>query len=444
MLNALSQLIFGNPSLTSKGIFGRIRDGSKLPIWRDRSLCFDLKANELCLDQGEQLIACFIPIEDVKGNSDVDGLLQVTNLRLIWICCKRPQINLSIGWHTVTMAFEQNFKDPLGQTQSSLCILSRYESTKYEFIFNRKHTSASYGSDSVFVREYLRYHESLQLTRLSPMSMMDAFTIVYKVWQSYKQTNLFRQCKSNLTHLLTRESSNDRGCGFKLNELNRLPDEEIVESHTGVEWIESKTAKHVGTLLLSNIRILWVDEDIPLRNFSVPYIRIESIRLRQGGDRMMINTCDYVCNTTSIKLRLLSCGLSMLAFNIEEHNQTKALFNQIQKLYTSYKSRPKYGPESCDECITFISYLKTEEEYSKTGDSTLVEKPKPSNQSVASPESVGTSDKIRKTYDEQLESAEEQLAGTNINYKLNSYLDERPLRYDKDLVYSKGKSMLTH
>lgn len=461
MLNALSQFIFGNAS--SRTIFGRVRDGSKLPIWKDRSLCFDLKSQELELNQGEQLIACFFPIEDVKGNPDDQGLLKVTNLRLVWVCCKRRQINLSIGWHTVTMTFEQNLKDPLGQVSTSLCILSRYESTKYEFIFNKKGCQLDSWDDSdiwtsqldTFVKD-----KNLQLTQLSPTYLIDPFTTVYKVWQCYKQTNLFRQCKSNLTHLLTRDTSIQyagQQCGFRLSELNRLADEEILETYTSVEWIESKTTKYVGTLLLSNIRILWIDENIPLRNLSLPYIRVESIKLRQGGDRIIINTCDYVYNMTSIKLRLVSTKVPTMALkrneNIQDQQQTqtRALFDQIQNLYTLYKSRPKYGPESCDDCISLISHLKPVESLLRVVESAPVDmsgsaamhyrKSTDHSVNLATSGGIGTDAKVqfKRTYDEQLESVEEELASNNIDYKLGNYLDERPLRYDRDLVYSKGK-----
>lgn len=469
MLNALSQFIFGNAG----SIFGgRFRDGSKLPRWKDKSLCFDLKPHELDADQGEQLIACFYPIEDVKGNPDEQGLLKVTNLRLMWICCKRKQVNLSIGWHTVTMAFEQNLKDPLGRPLTNLCVLSRYDSTKYEFIFNKSSAMTESWSDPdgwiTQLEEYVR-DRGLDLTHLSPSHVIDPFTTVYKVWQCYKQTQIFRQCRSNLTALLTRDTSVQyvgKQCGFRLNELNRLTSEEIVETYTGVEWIESKTTKHVGTLLLSNIRVLWIDENIPLRNLSIPYMRIESLKLRQAGDRIIIYTCDCVCNTTALKLRLVPTRLPATISSIgtvapkrsgnsEEQQQIymRALFDQLHNLYTIYKSQPRYGPESCDDCIFLMSQMKPVESLFKSSNSTHSDTFEPHTQRDTRPNelivNINTSKgiqtthytELKRTYEEQLEYAEEELANTTFGHKFNSYLDERPLSYDKDLIYSKGKSV---
>lgn len=469
MLNALSQFIFGS----ANSIFGsRFRDGSKLPIWKDKSLCFDLKPHELETDQGEQLIGCFCPIEDVKGNPDEQGVLKITNLRLIWICCKRKQVNLSIGWHTVTMAFEQNLKDPLGRPLTNLCVLSRYDSTKYEFIFNKTGSifDSWIESDAWLsqLEEVIR-GRGLEVTHLSPSHVIDPFTTVYKVWQCYKQTQIFRQCKSNLTALLTRDTSVQyagKQCGFRLSELNRLPSEEIVETYTGVEWIESKTTKHVGTLLLTNIRVLWIDENILLRNLSIPYIRIESVKFRQGNDRIMISTCDCICNTTILKFRLVPTRMPSTFSSIgvvnqkmgqvlEEQQQAhmQALYEQLQNLYTIYKSQPRFGPESCDDCVFLMNQLKPIESLSKSAnlnqsDILGAQAPRdtrPNELIVNVSTSKGNQTKhyteLKRTYDEQLEFAEEELANNAFGYKFNSYLDERPLSYDKDLIYSKGKSV---
>lgn len=78
MLSIFSQFIFGNSSL-----FGKQHSDSRSSTWKDKSLCFDLSQSDLELNHGEQLIACFFPIEDIKGNQDELGLLSVTNLRYL-------------------------------------------------------------------------------------------------------------------------------------------------------------------------------------------------------------------------------------------------------------------------------------------------------------------------------------------------------------------------
>lgn len=276
MLSIFSHFIFGNSSL-----FGKHGGSGGPSTWKDKSLCFDLHQSDLELKHGEQLIACFFPIEDVKGNQDELGLLKITNLRLIWICCNKKRMNLSIGWKTVSLAFEQNLKDSLGTPVVSLCILTKYESTKYEFVFNKMpaYSEVLDGQENwdalLQLKRFFLNDKSLVTTHLSPMYLDEPFEVVFKVWQSYKQTHLFRHCASNLTHLVsTEQGSNSQAIGMvKVSEIIKLPSEETIDVYTEIIQLESQSAKYVGTLILTNVRLIWIDEVLPLRNLSIPYIR---------------------------------------------------------------------------------------------------------------------------------------------------------------------------
>lgn len=285
MFSALSHFIFGASSL-----FGSHQqtDAARTSTWKDKKLCFDLRSTDLELDQGEQLIGCFYPIEDVKGNQDELGLLKVTNLRLIWICCKKKKVNLSIGWRTVTLAYEQSLKDSFCGSSSSLFVLSKYDTTKYEFVFSKKSgfndswlvVGAGGGPDNWIAMAQLRrfsQHKAALVSHLSPMCLDDPFEVVFKVWQAYKQTHLFRHCRSNLTQLISATVSEGAPTpgtnNFKLDDVNKLPNEDIIETFSGVSQIESKAVRHIGTLILTNIRIIWIDDTLPMRNFSIPYIK---------------------------------------------------------------------------------------------------------------------------------------------------------------------------
>lgn len=327
MFSIFSQFIFGNSSFfngaAGAGSHGpdgssgsaqnhqqqQVRSNVKSSSWKDKSLCFDLRSHDLELSRGEQLIGCFYPIEDVKGNSDELGLMKVTNLRLIWICCRMKRVNLSIGWRTVSLVFEQNLKDALGGSRTSLFVLTKYESTKYEFVFNKlsysddvvqwaaNSSSATVGSammrnshsiDSIVQLKKFHQEKPAQISHLSPDYLVDPFEVVFKVWQAYKQTQLFRHCRSNLTHMIL--SNKDSGelpssikthselnpgndNAIKVSDVNKLPSEEIIEIFPGLVQSESRSIRYTGTLMLSNIRIIWIDESLPLRNMSIPYIR---------------------------------------------------------------------------------------------------------------------------------------------------------------------------
>lgn len=281
-----------NPALTvmlslfSSFIFGSHHDGgssSRLTnlLWKDKSLCFDVRQSDLKIDHGEQLIGSFFPIEDIKGNQDEMGLLEVTNLRLIWICCNKKRVNLSIGWRTVSLAFEQNLKDSLGRPVTSLCIISKHESTKYEFVFNKMKThdgiwnSEDNWDISMQLRKYIRQDDdkTVVIKYLSPMYLDDPFEVVFKIWHLYKQTGLFRYCRANVTNMLPRDSCVQQGA--KLDEYSKLAGEETIDIYSEVIQTESRSIKYSGSLILTNIRLIWIDAILSLRNLSIPYIRGE-------------------------------------------------------------------------------------------------------------------------------------------------------------------------
>lgn len=280
MLSVLSHFIFGSSSL-----FGAKRNGSSLCSWKDKRLAFDLRASSLRLDDGEQILARFFPIEDVKGNPDEIGILEVTNLRLIWICCSKNRVNLSIGWHSVSLAFVQNLKNSLGCSISSLVVLTKYESTKYEFVFNRMTFYTDLWLNGDFPLDLVKPRGLLgpngipqRVSSITSIHLIDSFNVVFQVWQAYKRTYLFRSSRANLTNLLpTVESDSNTGQSVysQIGEFSKLPSEEAIDVYPGVVQSESRALKYSGVLILTNIRVIWIDELLPLRNLSIPYIQSE-------------------------------------------------------------------------------------------------------------------------------------------------------------------------
>lgn len=309
MFSIFSHFIFGNSSALrsrngpnnqdragpSHGRSTHHKSTIKSSSWEDKTLCFDLKSHDIDLSKGEQLIGCFYPIEDVKGNLDEHGLLKITNLRLIWICCRKKRVNLSIGWRTVSLIYEQNLKDNLGETKTNLFVLTKYESTKYEFVFNKQALieeisplqmiwnsdgTLSSKTRSIFERgalnQFKKYcsEKSTHVSVISPDYLDDPFEVVMKVWQAYKQTMLFRHCRSNLPNIIkSSEKTDSPSVDAQPINVDKLPSEEIIETFKGIVHSESRSIKFPGTLILSNIRIIWIDDSIPVRNLSIPYIR---------------------------------------------------------------------------------------------------------------------------------------------------------------------------
>ena len=69
--------------------------------WHDREICFDVTLDSLELRRGEFIIDSLEPVEDTKGNNGESGVLQVTNLRMIWMSTHNVKTNLSIGYSAV-------------------------------------------------------------------------------------------------------------------------------------------------------------------------------------------------------------------------------------------------------------------------------------------------------------------------------------------------------
>lgn len=283
MLTALSQFIFGN----SGGLFGRGRGGSGQS--KDRRICFDLRSSELELESGEILLAAFFPIEDVKGNPDKMGLLKVTNLRILWICVDNKALNLSIGWNTVSLVFEQNYKDAFGDPIGALVLMTSQESSNYEFVFMKMRNNNDDGTaESWFATNYWipAMLDRKLFVQLTPNNQVDCYDVIFTVWKGYTESLLFRECQTNIVDLIPPlaqgesaaslgNSSKQRVAQLTREAINfsKLPTEETIHVYGGVIYVESRDNQHVGTLVLTNIRILWIDDKITVRNISIPYTR---------------------------------------------------------------------------------------------------------------------------------------------------------------------------
>lgn len=126
--------------------------------------------------------------------------------------------------------------------------------------------------------------------------------------------------------------------------------------------------------------------------------------------------------------------------------RTKQIFEQVQNFYLLYKSKPKYGPESCEECIEVMSYLRPTENYIDSSSDNRVENFGPMRTRDGLKSDLGATGLSYKSgsvmSEEQSATSEsvEEVDLTDYRSKLNSsYLDERPIEFDQDVIYSKGE-----
>ncbi|XP_051705403.1 BBSome complex member BBS5 isoform X3 [Oryctolagus cuniculus] len=208
-------------------------------LWEDRDVRFDVSSQQMKTRPGEVLIDCLDSIEDTKGNNGDRGRLLVTNLRIIWHSLALPRVNLSIGYNCILNITTRIANSKLrGQTEA-LYILTKCNSTRFEFIF----------------------------TNLVPGSPR-LFTSVIAVHRAYETSKMYRDFKL-------------RSALIQNKQLRLLPQEHVYDKINGV-WNLSSDQGNLGTFFITNVRIVWHANMNDSFNVSIPYLQIRSIKIRDS------------------------------------------------------------------------------------------------------------------------------------------------------------------
>jgi len=206
-------------------------------VWQDRDLRFDIEPRFLACRNGETIIDSINAVEDTQGNNGQRGSLICTNLRMMWVHNTKTGVNLSIGYDTiVSLNIKKAISKLRGSTQALSCI-ANFKKTKYEFVFT-------------------------SLVKNSPR----LFTTVQTVLKAYETSRQYRDLKL-------------RGSIMRDNELILLPNEEITNKVSGV-WNLSADHGNLGTLYLTNIRVVWKADLAANFNASIPYTTVRYIKIR--------------------------------------------------------------------------------------------------------------------------------------------------------------------
>lgn len=124
-------------------------------------------------------------------------------------------------------------------------LLTKFMGSRFEFIFT-----------SLINNRYVKLALQTLLTASSPR----LFTTIQAVVRSFETTRLYRDLKL-------------RSAVIKKKRLILLPDEKIYNRVEGV-WILSDDQGNLGTLYLTNVRIVWHANLAENFNISIPYIQI--------------------------------------------------------------------------------------------------------------------------------------------------------------------------
>ncbi|XP_034835724.1 BBSome complex member BBS5 [Maniola hyperantus] len=265
--------------------------GKKNVVWEDREVLFDLPFNYLRLRLGEKVFERIEPIEDSKGNSGMKGRLVVTSLRVLWHSLSSPRINLSIGLNCFISTSTKVVNSGLRGATQALYILAGYNTNRYEFVF----------------------------TNLSP-NCVRHYTSVVGVHKAYAASRMYRDLKL-------------RGPFIHNKQLRVLPLEKICLMEHGI-WNLSSESGNLGTMVISNVRIVWYADVNDAFNVSMPYITIESITIRNSkfGDALVI-------------VIRPACGGYVLGFRADPHDRLAPLLKELQTLHQAYTEKPVLGVE---------------------------------------------------------------------------------------------------
>lgn len=166
------------------------------------------------------------------------------------------------------------------------------------------------------------------------------------------------------------------------------------------------------------------------------------------GDKIGVSTQDYLASSTQVQFKLQKAALSSAG---GETRAIRLIFEQLQKFCALYKSKPRYGPESCEDSISFMSHLRPIEHYleSTPFDPSLVRVienfgpavevrtgqhlPAEGQLDVGQP----LKDQGKRSDQDDVDEVEREL--DRHSSKLMSYLNEQPINLDRALVYSRGQ-----
>lgn len=205
-------------------------------LWQDRDIRFDATSAELAFRPGEKLIESYSKVEDTKGNTGEVGKFLVTNLRLIWQSISKPRINLTIGFSCISTITNRMIHTKLRGKNEALYMMTKVNGTRYEFIF-------------------IRLEPVVGISR-------EMVEIVGKVCKAYVSTRLYRDLRLRSAIIAPTHK-----------QLKMLQSEQIYNTIQGV-WNLSSDQGNLGTMYLTNIRIVWHANMNELFNISLPFIQV--------------------------------------------------------------------------------------------------------------------------------------------------------------------------
>ena len=272
-------------------------------VWQDRELRFNLPAKDMALRRAEVLIDSINSVEDTKGNNGERGTFEVTNLRLMWTSHKRAKVNLSIGYANVSNISIKAANSRLRGPTQALHLLAKHSA----------HARAG-GAGGTRPKPQRFEFVFTSLVRASPR----LFTTVQAVYRAYDTTKLYRELKL-------------RGAIVREKQLNLLPDEQVYSKVDGV-WNLSSEQGNLGTLFVTNVRVVWHANLAENFNVSVPYMQMRTCKVKESkfGKALVISS-------------RASAGGYVLGFRIDPSDRLQDVCKEVRSLLAVHGANPLFG-----------------------------------------------------------------------------------------------------
>ena len=211
-------------------------------LWQDRQVIFNASKSEFIFGKGEETYKTMSSIEDLKANEI--GTFIFTNLRLIWYNNKNPKANQSIGYDCID-SLEKKTSDSMMTGQSNiLSIHCKVDKNRYEL-------------------EYRHLSENNH----------DPYINLTNILKLYEEGRLYREMKQNYEDIIDKDN--------KI--LILLKNEKMIDTIKNISINinnESDTGNYkssnMGTLYITNIRVIWISDKNNNYNITIPYIQISA------------------------------------------------------------------------------------------------------------------------------------------------------------------------
>ena len=261
-------------------------------IWQDREVRCDGTKQTLMLRKGEESFDTINHIEDSRANNGDIGTFIFTNLRLIWLNNSAPERNLSIGFDTIEELTEKENESKIKGTTKAIFLKCKSGTQRFQFSFNSVSESCP--------------------------NLYNALNNILKVYDSGR---LYRDLKFK-----------GKIMNFKEKKLDLLLDEEVSSKYNNISFVSSDQ-NYIGTLITSNIRLVWFCNTIENFNLSIPWIQMSSINSQDNEEYGKI---------LIIKAQKLFGGNSYPFFSYDQQTITN-LINEVLSLKKIYQSNPILG-----------------------------------------------------------------------------------------------------